>query len=340
MKVSANYFEHINYTCICKQKNNTYKSTGIVNRTTAFKSADIIQLRKSNISFNGYRNLIKLSPYEALKNVDSAKALEDYIRNGMFIHVPPIKGKKFGDVFWEHFIREKSKFEQIADSDVIYAKLRKLAETLSSSEELDRAALKQVSERASALGKNVKNLLDGKVYIKPDSVYLDVGCGNGEVAKCLSENLNLAPDAVKGLEIIERDDFCNIPRLKFDGKNIPKSIKKPDLVTIFNVLHHTRSEQEAQQLLKSVYQHMKSGGTLIIRDHNASSANDVTYWQIRHLLPIKVSRVDPPCLVQDTVYHTLDEWIKILTNIGFKTKFEKKDNSFNNIYSFYLIMQK
>lgn len=340
MNITNSYAINFIYTTL-KTQNYSVNLKCNSTQNISFRAFDTLELKNFNINFTGYKNLININPYKALENIDSSKAIEDYIKNGMFIHVPPIGYKKFGEVFWEHFMSLKAQLKDITDSDLVYLKLRELAEKLSSPEELDKSAIRQVSERATVLGHNVKSLLnENRIKIDSNSVYLDVGCGNGEVAKCISEELKINPETIKGIEIIDRDDFCNITRYKFDGKHIPESFEKSDFVTIFNVLHHTQNDQEAYELLNSIYKHMKPNGTLLIRDHNTSSDNDIMYWQIRHLLPIKVSKVDPPCLVQDTVYHSDKEWIKMLTDIGFKMSFERKDKPFGNIYSFYLAMQK
>ncbi|MBR6099576.1 methyltransferase domain-containing protein [bacterium] len=302
---------------------------------------DTVDFKRFNPVFTGYRNLLKINPYEMLLNPSSANALEDYIRNGMFIHVKQRGNEKFGDIFWNEFLKLKVKFQNCTDADEIYTELRKVAENLSSVEELDTAAKKQVLERAAALGSVVRKLFEEHhIFIRPESVYLDIGCGNGDVAKSISNELGFSEKSVKGLEILERDDFCNIRRYKFDGQNIPKTFEKSDFVTVFNVLHHTKSDKEAKNLLSSAYENMNKDGILMIRDHNVYTPNDIKYWQVRHLLPIRVSKVDPPCLVQDTVYHSADEWLSTLRHIGFKPKFVKTDKKHDDIYSFYLTVQK
>ena len=111
--------------------NNVYsipKTSVIPNkRTYAPKMSsgyDSVEIRnKNNISFCGYQNTLKINPYDLLKNENTAKALEDYIRNGLFIHIPDVNGKKGGDVFWDLFMGLKDKFQNCSDSDVIYSEL-------------------------------------------------------------------------------------------------------------------------------------------------------------------------------------------------------------------------
>jgi len=88
---------------------------------------------------------------------------------------------------------------------------------------------------------------------------LDVGCGDGLVARALS---GLRPDiTVRGIDVLVREDAV-IPVEPFDGVRLRDATDSVDVVLFVDVLHHT---DEAQALLaeaKRVARHW-----VIVKDH-------------------------------------------------------------------------
>ena len=69
-----------------------------------------------------------------------------------------------------------------------------------------------------------------------DARVLDVGCGDGTIAKLL---LEARPDIqIEGIDVLVRPD-TKVPVKEFDGKHIPHPDKSFDVVMFVDVLHHT-----------------------------------------------------------------------------------------------------
>ncbi|WP_120500202.1 methyltransferase domain-containing protein [Roseovarius sp. EL26] len=72
--------------------------------------------------------------------------------------------------------------------------------------------------------------------IPSQSELLDVGTGDGQIAKAIGEQQN--DTRVRGIDIMLRET-THIPVDVFDGKVIPVENKGVDVVTFVDVLHHT-----------------------------------------------------------------------------------------------------
>jgi len=111
----------------------------------------------------------------------------------------------------------------------------------------------------------VKKLLNGKHI-------LDLGCGDGTTAKCISELcVDYSYDGIdiseKSIFEAERKNISNCKFVQYDGKNIPYEDETFDVVFIACVLHHIET-QARTQILEEVYRVLKKGGVVIIFEHN------------------------------------------------------------------------
>lgn len=102
--------------------------------------------------------------------------------------------------------------------------------------------------------------------LPPRAVMLDVGTGDGQIAKRIGEQQ--PGTKVQGLDIMLRDK-THIPVTLFDGTKIPMPDKSVDVVTFVDVLHHTDDPQvlisEASRVARKA---------VIIKDHLSESALD------------------------------------------------------------------
>jgi SAM-dependent methyltransferase len=88
---------------------------------------------------------------------------------------------------------------------------------------------------------------------------LDVGCGDGLLAKLIAEQ---RPDIqINGIEILVRPDI-QIPVTRFVGKSIPFGDKSFDIVMFVDVLHHTK---DPLILLNEAIRVARAG--IVIKDH-------------------------------------------------------------------------
>jgi SAM-dependent methyltransferase len=92
-----------------------------------------------------------------------------------------------------------------------------------------------------------------------DATVLDVGCGDGLIAKLILEQ---RPDArLSGLDILLRPQ-THIPVAQFDGQNIPHPDNSFDVVMFVDVLHHT---DDPMILLREARRVARRA--LVIKDH-------------------------------------------------------------------------
>ena len=116
-------------------------------------------------------------------------------------------------------------------------------------------------------GPRIEVLSDEIAPLIPDgSAVLDVGCGNGELGKRITEkNPSLS---IKGVEILERGTPA-IARLGYDGTKLPYEDGSFDVCLFSDVLHHAENLPE---LLKEGIR--VSRRWILIKDHFSESAWD------------------------------------------------------------------
>jgi 2-polyprenyl-3-methyl-5-hydroxy-6-metoxy-1,4-benzoquinol methylase len=109
----------------------------------------------------------------------------------------------------------------------------------------------------------------------------DVGCGSGQFAMLLAQFTGVT--RISGIEIDARL-ISNAKQLlsryerrvqtsfsKYDGRELPDSIAEHDVVFLVDVLHHVPKSMQLA-FLSQLYQRMRSGSKLIIKDIDAGSA--------------------------------------------------------------------
>ena len=102
--------------------------------------------------------------------------------------------------------------------------------------------------------------------VPPGSKILDVGTGDGQIAKMIGETQE--GTSVEGIDIMRRDT-THIPVTLFDGSTIPRDDNSFDVVTFVDVLHHT---DDPQVLISEAARVAKSA--VIIKDHLSENALD------------------------------------------------------------------
>jgi SAM-dependent methyltransferase len=94
-----------------------------------------------------------------------------------------------------------------------------------------------------------------------NSKVLDVGCGDGRLARLIAEK---RPDiSIRGIDVLQRNDAV-IPIDTFDGKSIPYGEGSFDVVMFVDVLHHASQPMTLLREAVRVARH-----AIVIKDHIA-----------------------------------------------------------------------
>jgi SAM-dependent methyltransferase len=92
-----------------------------------------------------------------------------------------------------------------------------------------------------------------------DASVLDVGCGDGSLAKLIGDR---RPDVkIRGIDLLVREQTA-IPVEAFDGSHIPAAKGAYDVVMFVDVLHHTDDAWVLLQEARRVARH-----SILIKDH-------------------------------------------------------------------------
>ena len=92
-----------------------------------------------------------------------------------------------------------------------------------------------------------------------DSSILDVGCGDGDLARMIAEKRR--DTDISGVDVLLRPD-TKIPVSEFDGVTLPFPDRSFDLVMFVDVLHHTA---DPKILLREAARVAKKG--IVMKDH-------------------------------------------------------------------------
>ena len=108
--------------------------------------------------------------------------------------------------------------------------------------------------------RRIRSLLRNLVPLLPTKgTVLDVGCGDGLLAKLISQELpNLD---LQGIDVMVRAE-TKIPVAEFDGTQIPMDDNSVDVVMMVDVLHHTTDPEVLVREAKRVARNW-----FVIKDH-------------------------------------------------------------------------
>jgi len=107
----------------------------------------------------------------------------------------------------------------------------------------------------------------GALCPKEPQKILDVGCGDGRIAKALAGRLGDGCE-ISGIDVLVRDS-AEIPVTQYDGRTIPLGDDSFDTVLLVDVLHHTG---DAAALLGEAARVAR--GCVIVKDHLCESRVD------------------------------------------------------------------
>lgn len=272
----------------------------------------------------------KINEQKMLKNLDKEtyKSMDAYITNLLKV-VTDLNHQEIKDIVSLGIKKAKE-----TDKDTFYLFYSKILRDI-----MEKRKLIRPNNRENFYADITSMLLNGK-NITPNSIYLDVGCGNCSITKVLTDKINIKKGNSYGIDLLETKEFNGIVRQQFDGQKIPAEIPNADLVTIFQVLHHIKTQKEAEKLLNSVYKNMNDGGYLIIREHEVNDTKDRKFWKFIHDLQCKILGTASKDLDNGTLYISSHRWENLLNRVGFKTIRKYYDTSYNDKTSYFMLLQK
>lgn len=117
----------------------------------------------------------------------------------------------------------------------------------------------------AVFSRRVRVLAGRLAPLLPPGRVLDVGCGDGNVARAL---LALRPDlAIEGFDVLERPR-AEIPVRRFDGRRLPLPDRAAAAVLLVDVLHHA---DDAAALLAEC---ARVAAVVVVKDHLSRSGLD------------------------------------------------------------------
>lgn len=152
--------------------------------------------------------------------------------------------------------------------------------------------------------------------LKPRSVVLDVGCGNGFITHHLKGILD---STVIGLDV-GMNTSANINYLSYDGRHFPIGDRGFDAVLLCYVLHHA---QNAQSLLEEVHRVLRNNGLVIVYEDSPARWFDRAVCWTHNL---QWRKRTGPCTFQ-----LENEWRRIFALAGFDVIKQRKLSRWRNL---------
>ena len=169
----------------------------------------------------------------------------------------------------------------------------------------------EIAHRHAVFGRRVRvlaELLAGS--IPAGSSVLDIGCGDGTIAKHIKEyNPSVT---MQGIEFAPRGT-CKIECRAFDGKNIPYPDASFDVCMFVDVLHHVRDSQGIVELLCEA--HRVSRRFVLIKDHLSDTWFDFKTLQFMDWVGNR-----PHGVVLPYNYQSRGQWDQHFRMTGWKVK--------------------
>ncbi len=157
--------------------------------------------------------------------------------------------------------------------------------------------------------------------------YLDFGCGSCEFADVMSKRLNIRGYATDIEDVFEPSWASTRNSMDIEFKYIKDDKipfqKKFDLITCIMVLHHI-PPKKVNGYITQLFEKLRPGGILLIREHDAVDAIDKMLCDIEHSLFIIASGEDMKSVFkQKNNYLSRLEWRFLLESAGFEQLYEQ-----------------
>lgn len=173
------------------------------------------------------------------------------------------------------------------------------------------------SDRAAYRASEVREMLPQDLEVKK---YLDFGCGDGKICSAIGKEFRLDRDQTFGTDVAgwmdNSDTITNTITFFFNEERKELPIYDVDLVTCFQVLHHI-PEQELRTEIRKIYNCLKPGGTLLLREHDCRDINDSQLIDIEHYLYLAQHDTLSKVAEYYGKYRSTADWDSLLREVGF-----------------------
>lgn len=151
--------------------------------------------------------------------------------------------------------------------------------------------------RVDVLSRHIAEMLP------PEAVVLDVGCGDGRLARLVQERRK--DITISGLDVLVRPQ-TEIRVRQFDGRNLPLDSGSVDVVMFIDVLHHT---EDPMILLREAQRVARKG--VLIKDHVVKG---LLAWSTLRFMDRVGNRRHGVALPHN--YWTQSQWTRAFSQLG------------------------
>lgn len=178
---------------------------------------------------------------------------------------------------------------------------------------------------------------DLSMFISDPGVILDIGCADGSILRSLKTKYNLSKEQVIGVDIIDTNPK-DITFTKVINNKIFLPDSSVDTVIVLMTAHHFDDA-----MINEIKRVMRSGATLIVREHDYTNQSDAVFWDIMHLMyecVIYKEKTPEEFLNQyRSIYRSKDAWIKIFEGHGLTKKMTTDYNPYDPFKSIYMVFE-
>lgn len=167
-----------------------------------------------------------------------------------------------------------------------------------------------------------------ETLVPKSGTIMELGCGEGLFSNYLA--LSEKKRKILGVELDkERVKIADkgLKNAKFVvGDALKTHISKLDCVVLFHVLHHLKSKESQEQLLKKIKKSLKPNGSIIIVEieNDASPKYYITWFWDHFMVPWFFEK---SLYQKDIIFRTNNEWKELFRKLQLTTKAKKYDDN-------------
>jgi len=352
-----NYCYNVDKSTIIKQpnKHNTHKYVTLL----------LLHSDPKNIMLSALKILYKLTS-DDISYIESQKTKTPKTKGGFVYDKYDVK--KYENTKIRH-INKFNNFKKSDNKNTIYEDLWSIREKHIASDKTsnskssnnkssnNKSSNNKWSKTADIKYKYDKNIIKYFDKLHNNSTHLDYGSGDGAISKyILNKNKNNRSYSID-IKDYRSDDLKNnknnmfIENVSINTINNEIKNNTVDLITALNSLHHIEfknmeHDEIIDNIIDSFYRILKPGGLLLIKEHNATSMDDlypIIYQHMMYHILFECKDINSIEDVKNIVdnYHITDKaWYMSkkylhnkLINKGFKLLYNKDKNNETKIYN-------